>query len=111
MPDRGFRQCPSCQQFVWIEGEGDLPEHEVWRPGASEPSRCDSGRLPPAEWEQRTGIVISSRTGWSGAYADKTWDTPISRHEFLRRAMASETAPWPNPLLDERRPVWSRARG
>lgn len=106
--DRGFRPCPSCGQFVWIDGDGDVRDHDTWLPGAEGPTPCAAGRLLPAEWERRTGVVVVERTGWQGGFADKTWDTPVSRHEFLRRAMASTTKPWPDPLLDEQRPVWSR---
>ena len=102
--DRGFLQCPSCQQFMWIGKDGKLPEHEVWVAGASDPSICVAGRLDAGQWEQRTGIHVVSRDGWSGAFADVAWETPIERDEFLRRAMVSQTEQWPDPLLDERSP-------
>lgn len=86
-----------------------MQEHEAWLPGAEGPTPCNAGRLPPEEWERLTGVVVVDRAGWRGGFGDKTWDTPLDRDEFLRRAMASTTQPWPDPLLDERRPVWLRS--
>ncbi|MDG4792727.1 hypothetical protein [Micromonospora sp. WMMD1082] len=45
----------------------------------------------PDEWCERQGLVVLDADGW----ADKPWTVPITRAEFLRRAMGSTVAKVP----------------
>lgn len=99
---RGYGSCPSCGQFVWMETPTQPAAHEAWSGQTNGPVPCDAGRLMPDEWQVRTGIVVRSADGWHGGFNDVPWNARISRDEFIRRALVSQTDPWPSPLLDER---------
>lgn len=103
---RGYEICPSCGQFVWMQ-DGLLPvPHDVWSPERDRPEPCDRGLLMPEEWQRRTGVTVRRPSGWQGGFNDTSWEARIPRHEFLRRAMVSDTDPWPVPLHDERPAPW-----
>ena len=54
----------------------------------------------PADWQLATGIRIADPDGWRVA-GDPSWETPISREDFLARAQRSTVLAWPRPLYDE----------
>lgn len=58
-------------------------------------------KRPAAEWCEITGIQIMDPDGWRHGMA-LAWTTPITRPDFIHRAMTSTCLMWPNPLLDER---------
>jgi len=53
---------------------------------------------PPEHWERITGVKIIDADGWVGNML--TWETPITRDDFLMRA-ASSTAQYPKGFFDQ----------
>lgn len=54
----------------------------------------------PELWILQTGIQILDPDGWDRKDPE-SWYTPITRDEFIRRAMMSTCYEWPKPLYDE----------
>lgn len=65
----------------------------------------------PEIWCLDTGIIIMDPDGWRRKN-DPEWDEPITRDDFIQRAMFSTCKRFPTPLWDE--PEWrinDRSRG
>lgn len=60
----------------------------------------------PEIWCLDTGITICDPDGWDRKNYDISWYEPITREEFIRRAMMSTCYEWPNPLHDEIHPYY-----
>lgn len=54
----------------------------------------------PEIWCFDTGIIIMDPDGWRGKN-DPEWDEPITRDDFIKRAMISTCRRFPQPLWDE----------
>lgn len=55
----------------------------------------------PDEWCELTGIQIMDPDGWDRKNYFVSWNTPITREEFIKKAWMSTCLSWPQPLLDE----------
>lgn len=55
----------------------------------------------PEIWCLDTGIQILDPDGWDRKNYKESWYTPITRTEFIKRAMMSTCYRWPEPLLDD----------
>jgi hypothetical protein len=58
--------------------------------------------LLPENWCLRTGIRVVDPDGWDRKNYLISWQEPITRSEFLKRAGASTCMAWPSPLYDEK---------
>lgn len=59
-------------------------------------------KLLPDDWCRLTGIQIMDADGWDRKNYEKSWGTPVTREDFIKRATRSTCHRWPSPLLDER---------
>lgn len=55
----------------------------------------------PEIWCLDTGIQIVDPDGWDRKNYKESWYTPITRGDFIKRAMMSTCYRWPEPLLDD----------
>jgi len=54
----------------------------------------------PELWILQTGIQILDPDGWDRKDPE-SWYTPITREDFINRALKSTCYRWPNPLYDD----------
>jgi hypothetical protein len=54
----------------------------------------------PAEWQAITGVIVVDPDGWRGSDA-LSWEEPITRADFLRRAGESTVRPAPDQIAVE----------
>lgn len=47
----------------------------------------------PKEWATEMGYTILDPDGWRGSYADKSFDEPLTKEEFLPRLWISTIGP------------------
>jgi hypothetical protein len=82
-----------------------LPYDKFFDPTSDEPVKKapdEPVKKAPEVWCLDTGIQILDPDGWDRKNPE-SWYTPITRPDFIKRAMMSTCYRWPSPLFDEDR--------
>lgn len=63
----------------------------------TDPDQIADDVRTPFEWTQITGILVVDPDGWDrrGISGPGSWGHPITRVEFIKRAMMSTVIQWP----------------
>lgn len=91
---------------TWNQSSGMFTPEEYQAAGMNsktvEPKKVSKEPVKkvPELWILQTGIQILDPDGWDRKDTE-SWYTPITRDEFIRRAMMSTCYEWPKPLYDE----------